>query len=462
MKFLQRNKGRPEANQLPGSPRRKRKRDQAHAKEEEISAYFTSVRPALVEQNSKIQAKEGSHQKLQGNSCSERERSSVRNAILTVEPADKVSCLGFGDRGPQHESESYISWSESIRPPSTTPACLRLDAVGSTSQLGSKPDGQEAGNTLSGKMLHSRPAPPTVTPHLTNDNGGRFQVSSLPLRSDRISRSQSLPQQTSSPHRINLVDRAARRRALDTAASPSSMPPFVSTHSDHRHRQNYLRRVPAVRETRDHSVFIQKPELTRPRVNHPKRKTQYSTNEESNQQTSSSLGHILQDCNTAFHKRRKGEGPRAYCRGSSPDVPVQSILRSNSQLCAHIRTMPTVRFADVERVDRSKAPALYGPSIYGQQEQRQFHVAPQTLHSGYVLPSHADLQDGYFGDEELNCEEEAREEEAELEVYDFDLPMMYEPNPQQVEDTFAENTYGMRDRGNGVAKPGFWRPHKLY
>ncbi|KAJ4345250.1 uncharacterized protein N0V89_011380 [Didymosphaeria variabile] len=114
MKFLQKHKDKTGVGPLSGSPKKQRKKDQAHAKEEEISAYFTSVRPALAEQELNIQTKKPSPKKLREADSGRRGPPPiVDEAVPTVEPADQTPYSGLEGGGPRHESRSYISWSES-------------------------------------------------------------------------------------------------------------------------------------------------------------------------------------------------------------------------------------------------------------------------------------------------------------------------------------------------------------
>lgn len=345
MKFLQKNKNQPETEPKSGLSKKKRKKDQAHAKEGEISAYFTSVRPALAEKDVNIQAKEGSRRKgLRGADRREPERSSVvDNAIPTVELPDKASYLGFGSRGPRHESQSYISWSESIRAPSGTPAGQRAGSTVNVGQLDLAHGGRERGNTEGGQALHPRPARPTVTGPITEGSGGRFQVSSLAPANDRVSRSHSLPQHTSSPRRVNLVDRAAKRRpTLESAASPSSMPPFIPIRADVRREQRGPAQTASASGLRHSSLSSGDPTLAH-KGDCPHSEARCALADD-DPQTSSSLGRILKDCNTAFDERRRAAvsyGTNAV-RAEVSEIPIQERTRTDRRPYPTIRRMPTV------------------------------------------------------------------------------------------------------------------------
>ncbi|KAJ4287984.1 hypothetical protein N0V90_011999 [Kalmusia sp. IMI 367209] len=462
MKFLQKHKDQPETDPQPGSPKKKRKKDQAHAREQEISAYFTSVRPTLAEKDSKIQAKESHRKKLRGIDRSERERSPVvDNAISTVEPTDKISYLGFGGKGPGHESGSYVSWSESIRAPSVMPARPRIESVITNGQLDLVHGGQEAGNTDGGGMLHSRPTPPTMATHLTNGSGERFQVSSLPPTNERLSRSHSLPQHPSSPRRLNLVDRAASRRTLESAASPSSMPPFVPTHSDHQRGHFRTHHVPTIFKARNHPLSVQISDPAQIRDNTFERETEQPSMGEGDHQTSSSLGRILEECNTVFHERRKVEALQANnTQEQFLGVPYHRVLRTNSERYPTIREVPTVRFASAEETYRPRAPTLSGPSIYEQQQQRQDDLEHELLDDEVDTLQVSDTVQHEYFDGDLDIGERAWNEEAELTAYCTLLDPVEEDQAytRQVDDGMDRAWV----RSNIVARPGFWRPNRLY
>jgi hypothetical protein len=459
MNFLQKHKDKAEANPPPGSPRKKRKRDHAHTKEDEISAYFTFVRPALADQDLNIQTQKPSQQKARRTKHSQRETPSVVDkTVPTVEPTDQTSYLKFGGRGPRCESGSYISWSESVRIPSVTPAHFCTEAADSSGQLDSTRAGQAAGNTDGRESLHSTSVPPITSKQLVEDRGARFQVFPLPPMNERLSRSHSLPQRTTSPRPINLMGRAARRRTLEDVASPSSMPPLVSTHSDHP-RSIHMSSVP---RSRGHDLVVQPPDPTTHRDVSLDRETEPLALEDFGQQTSSSLGQILQDCNTAFHERRIAEALQPNAQEPPPRATVRSNMRQAPKVYPTIRSLPSVRFAGAEDIYPPTAPTVSGPSMYDQQEE-QCGQADQLLWAKDTRPMPWAMQDEYFDDddeeeeeEEFDYAEQAWDEEAEVADYGVRIdPLVHETDVCRMDD----RTHG---RSSAVVKSGFWRPHKLY
>ncbi|KAF2682781.1 hypothetical protein K458DRAFT_390697 [Lentithecium fluviatile CBS 122367] len=467
MRFLQGHKAQPDAETRPGPSKKKRKEENAHAKEEAISAYFTSVRPALAEKDVNIQAKEASKKQLQDIDRREKDPSSViDNAIPTVELADKASYLGFGSRGPRHESGSYVSWSESIWPPSATPARPRIESVVNNGQLDSIFDGQDGGNIDGGRVLHSRPTPPTVAQHLTEGSGGRFQVSSLAPANDRGSRSHSFPQHTSSPRRVNLVDRAAKRRTLESVESPSSMPPFIPGPEGSRgERQQPVYNAVAATPRED--------SLSGPVVDSlpsadiapaPSHESRQAVNEDLDPQTLSSLGRILEDCNTAFQEQRRVAA--TYPTNMAATAPSETTFRrrgpTHLEPSTIIQWMPTVRFSGADQIYRPRVPETTSTSIYEQQQQRQLLAEQQ------IFVRECDTQGLFMSESEVNSEnfEEVDYDAHEWEGQPSDLdgveydPLLEDEREERLELDEGESNIG--PGSNFVANSGFWRPHRLY
>ncbi|KAI4648829.1 uncharacterized protein J4E79_009901 [Alternaria viburni] len=105
MKFLQQHKDEPEPVPRTDASKKKRKKDNEQMKEGEISAFFTSARPALVDKDTNTPPQHPVPKAKRRR----RDQSSVDDtAIPTVEATGQASYLGFGSRGPRHESNSYL------------------------------------------------------------------------------------------------------------------------------------------------------------------------------------------------------------------------------------------------------------------------------------------------------------------------------------------------------------------
>ncbi|KAJ4372204.1 hypothetical protein N0V83_003978 [Neocucurbitaria cava] len=419
MKFLQQQKDQPELIPEAEPPKKKRKSNYTHTKEDEISAFFTSVRPVLAEKDGNIQAKGTSRTHDTSLELRHRERGrsslAVEDAtptVPTIEVSDKASYLGFGSRGPRHESTSVVSWSDSTREPSTKPALARTKHVLYFRRLDSINPGEHGKTTDKQDVSFKRPAPLSSGPRRTNGTSERFEVSSLAPSRQRVSRSQSHPRYTSSPRRVNLVDRAAKFRSTDTIDSPSSMPPVAPVHAaaiDARQVQ--------VADEYNASKF-RAASIASPGASSTYRQPTLDgedTDAGFNPQTSSDLGRVIQKCNSTFHERRRAATPQR--RHPMPEILSRFADEAESQSSrgfmlypANHRT-PIVRFAGVE----NRAPpltSLAGPSIYEQQAQRQ-QLPLQPMAEENFLQDTDIAQECFDETEDMGCGTQNWEESPE-------------------------------------------------
>jgi hypothetical protein len=466
MKFLQSHKGRPDAELKTNLPKKKRKKDPTHAKEEAISAYFTAVRPALEEKEVNKQVKEVSQKQLQDTDRRETEPpSGVDNAVPTVEVADQASYLGFGSRGPRHESGSYISWSESIRALSATPARPRVSSIIRTNQCDHLHDVQDGKITGSGEPVLSRPVPPTVVPCMPEGSGDRFQVSSLLPANDSISRSHSLPQHTSTPQRAETRNRnqGNRRQTIGSSASPPSTSLFIRGPTD---SQSDIHRAfngapPSIPTGFDPAKEVQDPASVADAAANPEGGP--LAGDGADARTSSTLGRILENCNAAFHMQRQAAAP---LRTRVSEVESSRLpSRGHRETYPTIQRIPTVRFADVDEIYPSRTPVATAANIYAQQQNRQPFI-------GHDFEDYSPQQ-AYLNVHDLNGEEEGYDTHEWEQV---EHGSENGNNDSYWEEEFAETVgfdYGRRQTNkddivnlahsnDAVVRPGFWRPNKLY
>jgi hypothetical protein len=453
MKFLQK---RDEPNLLPQPDvPKKRKRDYVRTKDGEISNFFTSGCPESAEQT---ENKHSSHTSIQKTKRRHRDQASMTGvAVPMVEEADQESLLGDGSRYPRHESTSYVSWSESIRAPSTAPARPRADDDISHGQHDPGSYKHCESKTDRGESPSIRPALPPVAKQPTDDISGRFRVSSLAPSYSRISRSQSCPQHSSSPQRLNLVDRSTKLQSADTACSPSSMPPAVppnpSTDTGPRLSGRFSNNVRP-------ETF---PDLRRQTcaVSQHEKLDDQNQGYEEDVETSSDLGRVLQVCKDALYKQDWADIPqRSLVRSPEPSLPTQPARRqcgTSSHTQAH--RIPTVRFA--EPPGQYQAQSTFArPGIYEQQEQDACPVWNVSGSEG-------------IGDDPWACGQEYMDEHGG-EYYDGgDWDDMLEQamphgSGHMNEMCMAGGAFAVDDvredlqPGNDVVAPGFWRPNKLY
>jgi hypothetical protein len=457
MKFLQKHKDQPESAPQATS-NKKRKKDHAHVQQEEISAYFTTVQPALKEKDTNTRARKTTHQEHpahQHPNCERVQSIVADSAIPTIEIADKAPFLGFGSRGPRHTSSSYVSWSESIRAPSATPIRAREGSIVNEGQLGSTHAGRHGLSTGASDVgLHPQGARLSVSRHMTNSSGGRFNLSSLEPANRYTSRSHSLPQRKCSPRQEHQADRTGRPRTSDMGATTSLMPPAVP-----------VRGEPNLKDAKS----VHSPGATSPKkLPDNARQTAHGDYQEEDKvlspndiagadpATSSSMSRLLQECNSAFDQERHQRALSNRLKAAPANVARPSL---GNMPHSAIRSLPTVRFSGVETF-RPWTPRYNGRGIYEEQALRQEeellpHINDENL-----------LQETYSMDEPYHEEMNNAEQEWE-DIYEDTYP--YEPDVEVQLDDFVQP--GIRDdgedtlitdgTGNAVAG-GFWRPHKLY
>lgn len=442
MKFLQREKEQPEPV-IEHVAKKKRKKDHAHTREGEISAFFSSVRPALTE-------KDGNAAGVV--SRSERERSTKSSGVVpTVEVPDKGPYLGFGSRGPRHESTSYVSWSDSVRGPAVTPrhpkqvhAAEKDDHDTTKHQSASTTTGEENSGS-------KRPAPRAVE-HSTHDRSGQFRVSSViaSVSHQRASRSYSLPQHTSSPQRMNLVDRAAKIYMTDNIQSPSSMPQSVPVHTNYHYRPTAETR-PAF-TTRPNQACTQGTPMRRRTV-----PDQQNDATDVEPQLSSDLEAVIEQCNATFDERRRMSGQRRRHTVLPEQHFEHDAMESADMRRSNVERR--VRFTGLERPP-PVLPNFSGPSIYEQQAQRQAVPLLPSRHEdegvSYSRSGLADFDDGH----DLLSSEAYWEEYPEAQAsYTDNLDTM----DYGMEDgTAAGHQVQRLASDNSVVASGFWRPNRLY
>lgn len=457
MKFLQQNKEQSESAPPEDGPKKKRKKDRTQTKEGEISAFFTSVRPALAEKDENALVNHGEDSVNTASRTTRREQDQVIKpdaVIPTTEAPDKGSYLGFGSRGPRHGSANYISWSESARTPSATPRQAQCQLPVPKSQNKSTKCLTDGDKVQKDKTVFKRSAPPSVSRRKTDANAKRFVVSSMSSSQQRLSRSHSYPQHTSSPRRVNLVDRAAKSQMTDAVASPSSLPPSVPA----RTTVESDRIEPATGSKRAslHS-YTTNVSMSRRATSHDEESVL-----DAEAQTSSDLGRVLQQCNDTFNERRQATAPRRR----HTILPDTSRADDSVERQPHRSTYPrlqevrTVRFSGVD--SRSpRLPSFPGPCIYEQQAQRHRIPMPQAVEYNFIYEDEYLAAQNYAGEDEERISHEQMEEQfaEEPDLYGAGL----EDEKWGSGEWFAsEDIVQHIESDNSVVAPGFWRPNKLY
>ncbi|KAF2705351.1 hypothetical protein K504DRAFT_506295 [Pleomassaria siparia CBS 279.74] len=464
MRFLQNYKDQPEDVPKAGLRKKKHKKDCAHARQEEISAYFTGAPLAPAEKDVNTQAKRDLEQKgVVQTSRYERDTSlGIDNAISTVEPADKASHSGFGNRGLRHESGSYISWSESIRAPSVTPIHVGVGSTIDAGQLDTMQGEREGGNTNVAHVSHLRTAPhPPVTRHTTTRSGGPFDASSLAPAKYRSSRSHSYPPHVSSPRLpMNSMNRALKSRAVASAVSASSMPPSIPHHSNsvegrcrHTHMEEVVESHKTVQATepsrsdghRRDCLGVKSIDKSEGNANTPR---------------SPSLGKVLQECESTFNRRRGAIALDEH-NYRMPPPPRPGIQRQlvDIGLYRPSRRIGTVRFGNGGLTPGPLLPNFSSIGIYEEQERRQQYARQTEAESCYLaqVPCSGDFE---YREEHGEMEYDGPEWEgsrAEMQSHVLGLDML----ERDFSEMHEEESEKPEERGHVVSR-GFWRPNKLY
>ncbi|ORY08204.1 hypothetical protein BCR34DRAFT_590051 [Clohesyomyces aquaticus] len=470
MKFLQKHKSQPEVVPQAGVEKRKRRKDHARARQEEISAYFTSVGPVLAEKDGNIQAKGGSHhRKALPNPDHERQRPRPRsllfdNAIPTVELGDKGTYLGFRSRGPRHRSGSYISWSESVRGPSVTPIYPRAGSTIDVGQLAPIPNSRDRNRTGVTDVLYSRNASSSISRRVTEGSGQHFEVSSLTPAIHRETRSHSFPLRVSSPRALDVQGR--KGQTTDIAASPTSMPSALPRHPQIGGQETRGPHVDGCGSgAKRTTTQLPKDPECEPNVHGVSHEGEHleEGSDKAEPQSSSSLANILRECNAAF------DGDRRRVAGSYGCYPlyIEPVLEEREETDPpsddNPQRRPTVRFSGVE-MHHLNIPNFLGPGIYEEQaerlramERRQY----DTIHK---------VEDSLYKEkDEWMDDEEEEEDNGEELLCGEGMELLPEEMTSQVAGAEAEwfvpglITHGERleQRDNTVTRD-FWRPNRLY
>lgn len=449
MKFLRKKHGGNDHSTQAPDAKKKRKRDSGQTRDEDISSFFTTVRPVLADINGKIHAKSGRSTDVFAGAEADHPRRmkgvlrAADTTIPTADSEDKAPFLGVGSRGPRHESTSCFSWSESIRAPSFTPGRpeitstdhdKRIDALTRDTDTNSYGKGMADQQEVSSSAIRDR----------VTATSNRVRMSSVaPTPSVR---SQSIPQPSSPPRWSDLVDRAVKRYTNSGVASPSSKIPLLRerVHAGHAETSmaeglvgasyvDGMQRPASTDIVGDHSSHNRPPELL---------------------EVGETL-HRYIECPEAEPQQAPARiGRRAEAQ---PSVrPPDTVRQSRHDL--RCRTADA-RFA-VPDAHYPKLSIFSGPSLYVRQEQRQ-HLAEQLGpegNGGYRFP-------GDYGQGCMSGSEVLDKGDFD-ELSDIQVPYgLMEDIDEDVEgsvDVTDDVEQVQEHEHMSVVTPGFWRPNRLY
>jgi hypothetical protein len=459
MRFLQKEKNQPEPATQQSATKTKRKKDNAQTREGEISSFFTFVRPALAEQDQNVRIDKVQEDDAEAPMIGHRKRERLQKSsgvLPRIEIPNHEALLGSGSRDLYHESASYVSWSDSIRASDMTLQCPQhIPTADVNLQQYSKRYVGSIG-TAEEESEPKHPAPPPVINHKREASAERFRVSSITPSQYRASRSHSYPQQTSSPRKVNLTNRTAKVRSIDSVASSSSTPPCILAQP----RVEPRRLEPTI-----NSRFAEDAKTSHSTVNDilPPSPTNIRLEDkeiDAQQRTSSDLGRVIQQCNQVFHEQRRAIEPhQSYIPRTAPTTnDTERYFHPTEPHTTHRR--PVVRFLEVE-MPSPGVPNFSRPSIYSQQAQSQ--RAPLQI------PHFEDdfLEDAYLAEQELGHEQKDILYSEQIWEEDLEEPMLFDTGTNgeiysKEEPHAAEGMVQRFTVNNDVVAPGFWRPNRLY
>lgn len=465
MRFLHQDHGRNENDAQGPDAKIKRKKDHARTKEGDISAFFTSVRSVPPDTTGNKLTKGGRRTTdtlATTTSRNDRDRERQRSAVLdttnsTVELGTTASHLDLGNRQARCGSISSISWSESLRAPTTPPGRRDLPPAVHGDRL--DPSNQEKEETQHVRHASAREHAQSMGCKLIGAVMDQSRLSSVAPMQLGLSKSQSSPQHPSSPPWRRSVDRAAKCLSVEGAASRSSMPPTLRAHGFVESQGFALPGVPAsVRSLV--TLYTNESAVTadnRAREDSARRLVPHRSS-----LASSGLSEVLRRCSHTSQAQRQRTAP-----GTDEDAEMryasglheitQQSRRGSYEGTAKI---PTVRFP-VPDTSLLQRPNFSGPSFYAQQRQRQHCPADFDIEGEHELQCPDILGQNSSGKSGLSNQEhfEGLSEEPVLwgRMEGFD------------DDDVAGLVSGVDGfdhvRGAGhvnVAPSGFWRPNKLY
>ncbi|OAL55707.1 hypothetical protein IQ07DRAFT_175390 [Pyrenochaeta sp. DS3sAY3a] len=458
MKFLQRHKDQPEPTLNTGVSKKKRPKDQAHAKEGEISAFFTSVRPPLVGNAENDSTKEDYQTKTlwqNAHHYAGDKSSAIEAALPTIEVQHQKPLRQSVERGSHHQSTDCVSWSESIRAPSTLPAHPRTQPVICT----------DASGTVSRRVAERIPEQessedkPQIQP-LSNEaiyeGSARPEGSSTKVSYRRGSRSHSFPQRTSSLPRTNLVDKAAKFRNAVRADYPSSVPASMPVNS--RIDTTRMRSLGDHGESRSKAASLNQTTTYSDDRAGFRSEVDYKAMEP---EASSDFERVLRQCEyTRYQKGQEDGSPQAHGLHAST-VPTANEMKQPLQTGSWplIDGIPTIRCLDGKN-SASTIPNFASAGIYEQQARRQqSFVHPEVPMS---------LIEGFRRFEEFFLDENGHGMYAEEAYEDDPLERASEKSMRTRGDFEAEeaNVAGdcvqQPEQEREIVASGFWRPNKLY
>ncbi|KAF2742590.1 hypothetical protein M011DRAFT_262001 [Sporormia fimetaria CBS 119925] len=461
MKFLQKQRDQPEVNSKPGPTKKKRKVHQAQAREEEISAYFTSVRPALADSSLNVQAREAIRRPKSPDSWVEKaSRPSLVKSATSVVGGQQPS-LAYARSRPGHGSNSPISWSDSVRAHSVVPAQVPVASL-SNRQLSTTQTGTEGADSAQhGNQLHSRRLPDSSRNQLYGSSR-HSGVSSRVPETERFPRSSSYPHSPSSPwpFRENSLPHRHQKSKTTGVHSPlptvegQIQPPLGKTCGGDGDRRHHYPSAPAFKMT-DRRGCV------------PDGGDQETSGDANSNEPSSTLGKLLHECNAAFDAQRRQSDVSELHEVDADPTRGRAALHHDEAYSRSEEThdngfrLPAVGFSMADTC-QPLTTEYAGRGIYEEQERRERDAhrsepCADRLQAQFI--SNFDREDVWQPDQEaVEVEETEEMEHAEDEaVLDDEAGL-------GVGAAWNEGIGAMSTIWQPVedTRRPFWRPNRLY
>ncbi|KAH6638376.1 hypothetical protein C7974DRAFT_159766 [Boeremia exigua] len=451
MKFLRNGHDEQDYAAQPSQTKKKRKMDHTRRKEEDVSAYFTSARPALADTHGGA-VPSSTHSLLMSSAAvrpSRPERARELGvsdvAVQTNESEGNALYPMTGRGGPSHESSSYFSWSDSVRAPSTAPvqARDRLTVGGRRFDILNR----EVEEVQHHRHSQAREQMPASVSLFGISSAEKPKVSSIAPKSVGLARSPLSLQRSPSLQQSGLIDRAACH-SVERATSSSWKPPHWQTQINA--EGTTLPRVGRSDQTaytNDNAPSAQR----RISIDVPNCPLSYQS-----LQCPTDLDEVLQYYNNSSlavsQQVSSQDNLDRVCPASGPQSTAQQARRVPPRVTAYA---PTARF-DVPSVQQFSLPNFSGPNSYVVQEQQ---LVPSQLDVG----KGSDCQDTGITDDADTCESEMLDQ-GSFEGFSGESSL------GEVVEDIDDGLVGVVDQVEQRQEPehakllgrGFWRPHRLY
>lgn len=465
MRFLRIDHGEIEDNAQGPDLKKRRRKDRARTKEDDISTFFTSVRPALADVGGNKPAKgvrQTTHAPVVKSSRREQEPERKReqpavldSALPTNEAEGKSPYMESHMKVLRHDSSSYSSWSEFVRAPTATPG--RQSILGLRERRSDTPN-HETRNVPRSRCEASRHQ---------DSSSAVLQPISAPAEHLRMSlmaplqpgllRSQSAPQCSSSPQRRNSVVRASNLPTEDLD-SPFSIRSGLPTRSNVESWDCAVAGVSGNARSATTSYAAGRAVLVEERI--PGSSHRIFVPPQSSQRISN-LSVVLQQCNRASQtERQQSAPPRRQDAELRTPAPHEIHPQYRRGLYPPDTQVSRVRFAALDP-QLPQRPNCFWYGLYAQGEQRQ--QLPVYLEAEEVYEHKNPDTLGQY------CNDRTGISTREGLDYYFEEAVSSGLTEELEFDGFADSNYAAADveqvqepAHTSVVRRRFWRPNKLY